>query len=647
VDQEQINKDLAEKDSAQSQMQKKLLEYVTKLLKSSSDRMCTYHDSWDNNSHIYRGYRGGDRADAEAKTKDEPPKIIVPITYAQTQTALSFLLSTFLQKPNLYEVVGSGPEDIAKSFALNTDLQYQAQKDRMYLKLYFWLLDAIKQGFGVVRNDWTEKKVKMRVSRQAPVGGIQGIMSMFSGSPMMQTIEAVEEVLSYQGNTTVNISPYAFYPDPSVSLANFQDGHFVATEDEKSLASVKAQEGSMYFGTKFIKNSHDQDLAGTRKRRVRGPFDAPDKASAFDMNRETGKPCIMSDVEFVMSEKELSKMLDMDMGKSPVHVKWLCTVINDSKIVRFERIGNLHGRFNYELIEFSPDHDSFYNPGLSDTIFELQNIITFFLNSHIVNVRKVIANRFLVKEDAVNLDDIKSGSLYVRVKGATADISRVVKQLDAQDITAHHITDMESLTKLVQVITGINENALGQYSSGRRSATEARNVNAGAAARLKMTGQLMWLQGIEPLGGQWLANLRQWRTKEVYDQIVGAAAMESPFEQTILADPERIAGGFDFVPYDATLPSDKQQQAGVLTELFTTLISNPVAMQLLNKNPLPLLEHIAKLHGIKNINDFDMQPLNAPAAQVVSDEEAAMQVDGGAEPIDMAGENLLNSLRSA
>lgn len=624
-------------------------------MKASANKMSQFHTGWDANSYIYRGYRVEDKDDRDAKKDGEPAKVIVPLTYAQIQTAISFILSTFTQRDNMLELRGNGPEDEKNSFAVTTDLSYQLMKEKFVLKLYFWLLDALKQGFGVVRVEWAEDYAKMRVAQQVPdysIGNALG--ALFGKSIPMRTNEAVQKVLSYQGSKITNVSPYAFYPDPSINLANFQEGMFVATEEEVALVSLTNKEGELYFGTDKIPTQMSAELYKERSRRVSGPFndDSGVNDGLTEKNAKNDR-VIRNEMEVSLSEKDASELWGANLGKGTEPIKWLITTANDQKIIRFESKGYLHNRFCCELFEFSPDHDSFFNPGLADTISELQTINTFFLNSHIVNVRKIIANRFVVDPSKVEMDDLEAGGLYIRTKGAQGDISRVIKQLETSDVTSTHVRDMEVLTQLVQMITGVNENALGQYSAGRRSATEARNVNAGAAARLKMHATLAWLQGIEPLGRQVLSNTRQWRTREVYENIVGAAALDAPFEVAIFADPAKLAGGYDFVPYDATLPTDRQFQANVLQELFGVLVQNPNTLQLLNKDPIKLLDHIAKLYNIKNLRDFDLQqlPLNSqlpppPQAQVVPDQQAAEMTQNGTNgtPVDMSGEQLLGEL---
>ena len=159
-----------------------------------------------------------------------------------------------------------------------------------------------------------------------------------------------------------------------------------------------------------------------------------------------------------------------------------------------------------------------------------------------------------------------------------------------------------------------------------------------------MHAALMWNQGIDPLGRQWLANTRQWRTREVYGQIVGKEAAVAPFEKAILADPNSLAGGYDFMAFDPTMPLDRQFQAGMLKELFSMLVAKPDAMQMLNVNPMELLNHIAKLYNIRNLREFNLQPLTPPNVQVVSDEEAAEAAASGAEPVDVGGDQVLRQL---
>jgi hypothetical protein len=521
--------------------------------------------------------------------------------------------------------------------------------------LYGWLLDPLKYGFGVVKGDWDESYCKMRIKKQVPVRSVSSIFNNMVGGMFGQAaeqtysfVESVEDVLDYQGNRFRNISPYSFFPDPDLPIAKFADGAFVAHEEERS--RVDLQRDKSLFGVDKIPSALTKEQFEYRRRRAGRSLGGSSGQTlkvieGGDKNKDA---VIFTEIQVVLTGKDVKEKFEVDLDQSDYPQKWIVVLANDQKIIRFVPMGCLHNQFSYNLIEFSPDHNAFFNPGLSETIYELQNMITFLLNSHIVNVRKIVANRLVYNPEYINAADLQSNQPHIRTKGQPpGDISRVLQQLNVSDITKNHITDLNGVLGLVQVITGINENALGQYSQGRRSATEARNVNAGAAARLKMFATNAWIQGIEPLGRQILSNTRQSRTKEVYEQIVGKRSLEAPFEEVILADPNKIAGGYDFIPYDATLPTDRQQQAGVLTELFTAMISNPNTLQLLQKDPTKLLKYIAELHGIKNLDEMNLdapQPLVPPQVEVQPDAQVGDAVAAGAQPVDFNATNLLQQL---
>lgn len=91
-------------------------------------------------------------------------------------------------------------------------------------------------------------------------------------------------------------------------------------------------------------------------------------------------------------------------------------------------------------------------------------------------------------------------------------------------------------------------------------------------------------------------------------------------------------------PYDGTLPSDKQFQARLFTELFTSLISKPEAIQLIGLDPTKLLAKIAELHGIYNLGAYSVaNKMGAAPAQIVPDEAAlAMAQSGQAAPVEQS-----------
>jgi len=85
----------------------------------------------------------------------------------------------------------------------------------------------------------------------------------------------------------------------------------------------------------------------------------------------------------------------------------------------------------------------------------------------------------------------------------------------------------------------------------------------------------------------------------------------------ITISPEDIAGAYDYIAVDGTLPIDRSQQAMLWTEMFKTagmfgpIEQNPI---LQSYNIAEIFAWVAQLLGLKNMDRFRLQPM--PDAQV-------------------------------
>ena len=168
------------------------------------------------------------------------------------------------------------------------------------------------------------------------------------------------------------------------------------------------------------------------------------------------------------------------------------------------------------------------------------------------------------------------------------------------------------------------------YTSGRRSALQTRGVQAAAQARLALMVNNMWYGGLDILGELILSNTRQFRTQEVYEQIIGDAIAYYPYDRVIMSDPAKIAGGYDFVPIEPITDGGRMQIASLAKEL----LSNPTLIQATNLSVDKILAKIFEIMGIRNYEAYKnapqpSQPAPAPQINVVPDEQAIMQAQQG------------------
>jgi len=325
---------------------------------------------------------------------------------------------------------------------------------------------------------------------------------------------------------------------------------------------------------------------------------------------------------------------DEPLGPETTPVTYLVWIANSSRVVRFEPLNHAHGNFTYYVGEFSPDLHHLLNSGLLETIDSMQDVVSWLVNSHITSVRRIIQNQLVVDPEGVNMEDLKQHRPVIRLApGASrTGVDRWVKQLNVSDVTSNHMGDAAVVQDLMQTTTGINDNMLGQYHPGRRSATESRTVTNSASARLKMIASVIYYSALEPLGRDMLANLRQGLSVETFVRIFGSAADPMTYQQLKPVKPSDLQGSFDFRLFDATLPSEKNVVAETLKEVLIAVLSQPEALMVLQMSPQKLLFEVLQLKGVRFPQRFLMTP---PEQQLLM--QTMMMQNGPVQPPNAGG----------
>ena len=145
--QEAVNKDLLNRTSPE---QVAFMRLYTDNVRIASSKMSNFWPTWDKNYEIYRGYRVKDLEDKKDAQKGVPAKIILPVSFAQVQTAISGLLGYFSQKDRIYELLSWGPEDQTMCEGLERDIDFQIRYNKFYSFLYLYFFDVVTKGLGAL-----------------------------------------------------------------------------------------------------------------------------------------------------------------------------------------------------------------------------------------------------------------------------------------------------------------------------------------------------------------------------------------------------------------------------------------------------------------------------------------------------------------
>ena len=605
------------------------------LLKMSRTEMCKYYDQWDYFDQVYRGERKVDVKDIKARARGEPEKMIIPLSFSQVETFTSFGYATFNQRDTFYSLIASGQEDEQPAKMAEALLEQNLIYNRFKAtKLNQLLTDAAKYGLCITKESWVKDEVPS-VDQVPDTTAAATVRTDMAAPAQPKMMTQVTYNTKYMGNKIVNVSPYRFFPDCRLPLTRWSEGEFAADEVEESKPKIKELE------TKYGL------VAGS-------DYVAKLETVAFDNRRLTffNKPTAttsqnpaQNDAYYLLTEIQIklnpsTTMIDngvainKDVDCEQTYLVW---ILNDDRIVRISEAGYDHEEFGYNVAQFFDDQGRFVNLGLCEVLSALQDTATWFLNSHITSVRKTIFNQLVVDPAGIEIDDIVKRSPVIRMKTGRGNsgVDTWIKQLQTTDTTQNHIADVNSLQGLAQNASGINENLLGQFSPGRRSAKEASNVANYAAARLIKILACIWESSLAPMGKKMLSNLRQGLDEPSLVRVYGTvntqrdmSSANALFQNIPPAPPPQvpgqpqaapmyqmqpvtkadIVGSYDFNVFNGTLPSQRQAMAQVLLEYLQTAMKDPRITMVTQLDPQLMLYEAFELLGIRNVQRFQLTP---------------------------------------
>ena len=591
------------KEEEQDEDLQSLLQDCLRDLKRSRTYMGRFYNDWDHALEIYQQHIDEDAKDVRAKKKREPAKQIIPLSYAQVNTFATFLTSLFSQNPTLYEIEPTGSEDYDLKETNESVLEREVRTNRLYSKIYAFCLDIGRFSLGIFKTSWEYRTIKIESNAESA-----SIISFFSPSTLadelsVNPVSQEIEVTVCEGTKVYNVSPYNWYPDTRLPLMRWEEGEFVADETVMHVRELKRRNG--VYGVEHVERMSTREYEERGETRLEG----------FDPSKDSGK----SEDNFMVAVTTVQRRLvpkDYGLSESDEEELWVLEIANDKRIVRAERMEDANMRFTYFAGMLSSDLHARPCDSLSGVIDKLQETITWLMNSRIEAVKTNIEKQLVVHPQFIEVEDLQTRSPYIRLKKsapAVGGVQNFIQQLRTSDPTVTHVQDAQELMRVMQTVSGVTENAMGNFASGRRSATEARNVAAGGASRLKLIATNIWEMALGPMGRVMLNNARQWMSEDMFFRIVGEESDETltAWDAFHKENWWELVNNEDFFVFDATSQSEKAFLAQSLQELVVALIGNPEMLQATGLDVVKMIERIQELRGVKNLSQFkrDEQPI--------------------------------------
>jgi hypothetical protein len=586
-----------------SSLHKKVIsQFTTRLRIAKDEQRKSREEEWKRSEDIFTAYMPEKDVDTLRKSKRNAGQpqyttIAIPYSYAMLLTAHTYYTSVLLARDPLFQLKGRHGESQMAETALESLLDYQLQAGGGMPALFVWLMDVGKYGHSVIGHYWEKEEFNLTQYVDQP--------RTFMGLPIPGTTEKVlqtKTITGFEGNKLYNVRPADFYPDPRVPLLRFQEGEFCIVYDKVGWVQVahKAASGR-YYNIDYLKEGGHgtDDRSGTTGHDMNLPNE--------DVNfykLEDDKPATVDLHEFhwdvVPSE------LGLGSGNRPE--KWVFTIGNKSVVLSAQPLGLAHNKYPFDVLPLEVEGYNVFNRSMLEILDPLNQTMEWLFNSHFYNVRAALNNMFLVDPSKINVRDMEDpepGRL-IRLKPAAygQDVRTLMTQFPVQDITRSNLADSDMVAALAQRITGINDNVMGQVNtSGRKTATEVRSSTTFGINRLKTNCEWFSAVGFAPLASKLYMSSQQLYQADRKFRIVGDQALwADPYMQV---SPDMIAGMYDFVPVDGTMPTDRFAQVNLWQQLLTNLARVPGALQQYDLSKI--FAFVAQLGGLKNIDKFRIQ----------------------------------------
>lgn len=590
--------------------------------------------AWEKADKRYRMYekkKAATTAEQQTNPKEEDlAQIYISYDYALLLTAYTYVCSVFLSRDPVFQFMGRHGEDEMQVQAVETIMAYQMDAGRNKHPLYTWILDACRYGSGIVWVDWESRKRLITRFEDVPetVDGI-AVEGKF------KTQRTQERKTIYEGNRIFNVRPYDFRPDPRVPMSRVQDGEFCGFFSEISKADLinGSRDGTYINVEEVLKKQFSTTSEGDN---MWSQYTDPDgrEPAKFDsisqakMGNDAFRNLLTMVIEIVPKE--------WGVDESTTPEKWIFTLCNNTTIIQARPLALDHCMFPCSVMEWEPDGYAFSARGLLEILDPLTRLLSWMFNTHVFNVRKAINNIIFADPSRIVMKDLEKagGGGIVRLKPEAygSSVTNSVHQLQVQDVTRQHMQEASTVMSLMQITGGVNENLMGEVPTKRMTGTEARTSSSAAVIRLRTMCEYNSAQAWQPLSEMLLLNSQQYYTKAQKLRIAGDSLQQEYQERFMEVTPELIAGTFDFIPVDGTMPIDRFAQANLYKEFLVGIQQMPPQVAQ-GFDTAKLFAFALRMAGIKNVDQFKvtvLQPGQVPPPGATEVDPAGMGGDPNA-----------------
>lgn len=600
-------------------LHKKLVKKIESRIRMAEQEHAKRHDKWREAEERTLAFLPETEVDAARRNKREngEPRyttIQIPYSFAVLMSAHTYWTSVFFARNPIHQFSGRHGEGEMQTQAMEALIGYQVEVGMMTGPYYIWLYDSGKYGCGIIGHYWDRQKLYygQLVEMEDPL--TPGKMNLY---------QTTQEVKGYEGNCVYNVSPWDFLPDPRRPIKEFQKGEFCAVRKRISWNEILRRKDAGYYNSNINDLKSHMAIDKSRNQaseQLQRPWFT--RELYMDETEDTKHPAGAVAWEFYV---DLIPS-EWGVGSTKFPQKWCFTITEDYGLIfGASPLSYYHCQFPFDVLEPEVEGYGIYTRGIPEIMAPIQNTVDWLVNTHFFNVRASMNNQFIVDPSKLVIRDVQNGGpgfiWRLRPEAYGTDITKMFMQVPVSDVTRGHMADFQAMFGIGERISGINDQIMGALNTGgqRKTATEVRTTTGFGVNRQKTICEYMSATSFAPHAQKLVQTSQQMYSAQAKLRRVGSLALDAG-QAFINVSPDDIAGFYDLVPVDGTLPIDRMAQANLWKEIMGTLRMMPPQVAM-SYDWARIFAWVGQLAGLKNINQFKVQ--------VVPDQQIQQQAGAG------------------
>lgn len=607
-----------------SQMHQNIVARLLRRIRVSAENLQGRRNSWRQIDRTLTAYMPMSEVDKKIRCKnpDAPVSIVFPHTYAILETLTSFIDGVFLKEP-IFHYRGNSPEDTAGAILLEKVVETHCQRFKVGLSLHTAYKDSLAYGIGAVFPLW---KQKFGWRTRTEIDGVG------------QQQKVSEPTLLFEGNAIENVDPYQLLLDPNYGVQAVQDSEFVGFVRRTNYYNLIEDDGNgAVFNVKYLRSTGAWTSQFFFSQRDDGP-----------QTKQVGDKSVLKPIDVVyLYIKIIPKEWGLSSNESVE--KWLFALAGDKVLIQAQPLDLDHDMFPIAIC--APTFDGYSCAPLSrlELLEGMQDLLNWFFNTHIANVRKAINDMIIYDPFVLNtadLQDPQPGKL-VRARRAAwgKDLRGSIQQLAVSNVTQQNVNDAQLVMQMMDKISGADAAMMGSLREGgpeRLSAAEFNGTQSQAFGRLKSMTAIIEQQLMQDIGYMFAMHAQQLMQEDVFITTVGEwqSLLLSMYGDRVYNDRMRVSPQDLNIAFDVVINGngpDSQTEANFWVQMFDIISKTPELYQIIDVGKV--FRFVASQLGASNVDNFlrtDMgmgpqavQPMVAPTQDVMAQAQAGNMI-----PID-------------